>query len=75
MSIERMAEKGRRKLDAKSTIMASNYEAAKARMVENYSVWFGPNITERYASGVRAAEYNAPNAEKWAKNWAEKMRQ
>lgn len=75
-SIAEMAAKGQRKLAAKAGIMASNYNAAKTRMKANYAALpFGPNTKAAYAAGVDAGQYRAPDAAKWARNWAAKVSQ
>ena len=69
-TLAEMVSKGRRKLEAKVPIMASNYEAAKPQMIANYrALPFGPNTTRAYETGVNAAVYTAPDVNKWARNW------
>ena len=54
--------------------MASSYNAAKSRMQSNYAAQpFGATRKSNYNSGVSAAQYRAPDANKWAANWKAKM--
>lgn len=72
--IAEMASKGQAKLARKATEMANSYNAAKGRMVTGYrEAGFGPTRTANYQSGVQAAQYNAPDPNKWARNWSAKM--
>jgi len=73
-SLEEMVSKGQAKLAAKSSIMASNYNASKSRMVNNYNnLPFGPNTKAAYAAGVSAGVYRSPDAAKWAANYRAKV--
>ena len=75
-SIEEMAAKGRDKLSRKQGTMASSWSAAKGRMTAGYSgAGFGPTRTAAYTAGINAATYRAPDPNKWATNWAAKMRE
>ena len=74
MPIADMAAKGQAKLARKATTMAASYAAAKGRMVAGYQgAGFGPTRTQAYQAGVQAAQYRAPDANKWARNWSAKM--
>jgi ribose 5-phosphate isomerase RpiB len=74
MAIADAAAKGQAKLARKATQMAASYNAAKGRMVTGYQgAGFGPTRTANYQSGVQAANYHAPDANKWARNWSAKM--
>lgn len=69
-SISEMAAKGARKLTAKASVMASNYNASKGRMKANYAALpFGPNTKAAYNAGIDAARYRTPDVAKWQKNW------
>lgn len=71
-----MAAKGQAKLTRKAATMASSYNAAKDRAATNFAaVGFGPTRTAAYRAGVEAAQYRAPDAAKWARNWLAKMRE
>lgn len=73
-SISEMAAKGQGKLSRKAAVMAASYNAAKGRMVQGFQgVGFGPTRTSAYRAGVDAAQYRAPDPNKWARNWAAKM--
>ena len=69
-TLEEMVSKGTAKLRAKLSTMASNWEAAKSRMISNYEAQpFGPRTKEAYRAGISAAKYRAPDVDKWATNW------
>lgn len=69
-TIPEMAAKGARKLQAKTAVMAANYEAAKSRMKGNYNAMpFGPNTKAAYAAGIDAGHYRTPDVSKWQRNW------
>lgn len=71
-----MAAKGEAKLRRKADSMANSYNAAKGRAVQNFqAVGFGPTRTANYQAGVQAAQYRAPDAGKWSRNWQAKMRE
>lgn len=73
-TISEMAEKGRRKLDQKSTRMKDNYDAAKTGMKDSYNnLPFNSRMKEAYRQGVDDAEYVAPDADKWQRNWVRKV--
>lgn len=75
-SIEEMASKGSAKLQRKSGQMATAWSAAKGRMTAGYQgAGFGPTRTAAYSAGIAAATYRAPDPNKWATNWAAKMRE
>lgn len=75
-SIEEMARKGQEKLSRKASSMATSYNASKQRAAANYAAaGFGPTRTANYSSGINAATYRAPDPNKWATNWAAKMRE
>ncbi len=75
-TIEEMASKGQAKLSRKASQMANSYNASKGRAAQNYSaVGFGPARTAAYQAGIQAAQYRAPDPNKWATNWAAKMRE
>ncbi len=76
MSLEAMAQKGAAKLSRKAAQMASSYSASKTRAASNYSaVGFGPTRTAAYTAGINAAQYVAPDPNKWSTNWLAKMRE
>ena len=57
-------------MSAKEAVMASNYEAAKARMKTNYGALpFGTNTKNAYNAGVDAGHYRLPDVNKWQRNW------
>lgn len=69
-SLSEMAAKGARKLTAKASVMASNYDAAKPRAKANYAALpFGPNTKAAYNAGIDAGRYRVPDVAKWQKNW------
>ena len=73
-SIAEMAAKGQANMARKATQMTTGYNAAKTRMVAGFqAAGFGPTRTKNYSDGISAAKYVAPDAAKWAKNWAAKM--
>ncbi|KKN22110.1 hypothetical protein LCGC14_0918580 [marine sediment metagenome] len=73
-TIAEMAAKGQKNLARKAVQMASGYAAARARMTAGFAAaGFGPTRTKNYSDGIAAATYVAPDAAKWAKNWAAKM--
>lgn len=73
-TLEEMATRGAAKLSRKSATMKANYDAAKARMKENFGKNpFGPITKAAYNAGVDAAEYRAPDTEKWKANWRAAM--
>ncbi len=74
MAIPQDAAKGVAKLQRKASQMAASYNAAKSRMVAGYqAAGFGPTRTANYQSGIQAATYVAPDAQKWSRNWSAKM--
>lgn len=76
MPIEDMAARGQAKLQRKAGQMATSWAAAKGRMTSGYSgAGFGPTRTAAYSAGIQAATYRAPDPNKWATNWAAKMRE
>lgn len=76
MPIEDMAARGQAKLQRKAGSMATSWNAAKGRMTAGYSgAGFGPTRTANYTAGINAAQYRAPDPNKWATNWAAKMRE
>lgn len=76
MALEQMAAKGASKLGRKASTMASSYNAAKSRMKSNFAaVGFGPTRQSNYNAGVDAAQYRAPDPNKWQTNWLAKMRE
>jgi len=69
-SLEEMAAKGARKFQAKSGVMASNWNNAKGRCVSNYAALpFGPGTKAAHAAGVQAGVYRTPDVAKWTANW------
>lgn len=69
-----MASKGAAKLQRKAGQMADSYNASKGRAASNYAaVGFGPRRTAAYQAGIQAAQYHAPDAGKWQRNWLAKM--
>ena len=69
-SLEEMAAKGARKMQAKSGIMASNWNASKGRCISNYATLpFGSNTKAAHAAGVNAGQYRTPDVAKWTANW------
>ena len=62
-SLEEMAEKGKAKLSSKAAQMQLAYHAANGRAVRNYQ------------ESMEKAEYQAPDPEKWARNWLARMRE
>jgi len=80
VTLEELANKGRRKLQTKLDTMKQNYASAKDIAVENYEALpFGPT---RKANYRKAWEYMVSNyqskmtpdiVEKWARNWTKKM--
>ena len=73
-TIGEMVEKGRRKLDRKSTSMESNYNSAKPDMKASYNdLPFNSNMKAAYGAGVDAAKYTPPDPDKWARNWTRKV--
>ncbi len=81
MSLDTMAAKGERKLQAKLGQMEGNYQAAIPRAQQNFSgVGFGPRTTEAYRSGVAAgaSEYGPgvrQGLSKWRANWIARVSQ
>ena len=74
ISLSEMAAKGQAKLNAKSSSMASSWNAAKGRMVSGYGATpFGPTRKSNYSAGLNAATYRSPDPSKWARNWSAKM--
>lgn len=74
-SIEQMTATGQAKLARKATSMTTSWNAAKSRMTAGFQgVGFGPTRTANYNAGIQAATHrNDPD--KWARNWAAKMRE
>lgn len=73
-SLQEMASTGASKLQNRAGIMARNYEASKAGMIENFNANpFGPTVKANYREGVQSAEYRAPDASKWQRNWLRAM--
>jgi hypothetical protein len=73
-SLQEMASEGADKLGRKEGIMQRNYEASKSQMLSNFNAMpFGPTIKQNYAEGVRSANYRAPDAGKWQRNWLAAM--
>jgi len=74
-SLEEMVSVGKAKMDRKAATMSSSYNAAKGRMKTGYGgMPFGPTRKSNYNSGVDAAAHRV-DTEKWARNWAAKMRE
>jgi len=74
ISLQEMASKGQTKLQTKQSSMAQSWNAAKGRMAAGYSATpFGPTRKSNYQAGINAAQYRAPDPNKWAQNWIAKM--
>jgi len=74
LSLQEMASKGQAKLAAKSSSMASSWNAAKGRMAAGYSATpFGPTRKANYQAGINAAQYRSPDPASWARGWIAKM--
>ena len=62
-------------MDRKAASMSASWAAAKARMKTGYGAMpFGPTRKSNYSSGVDAASHRV-DTDKWARNWAAKMRE
>ena len=71
-----MASAGQAKLSRIASQMANSCNASKGRAALNYSaVGFGPPRNAGYQTGLHAAQYRAPDPNKWATNRAAKMRE
>ncbi len=69
-SIAEMVAKGKRKLTAKTLVMADNYNEAKPRMKTSFAALpFGPRTKSAYNAGVDAGVYRTPDIDKWARNF------
>lgn len=74
MGLQAMAAKGQAKLQRKAAQMASSYAASKGRASANYAAaGFGPTRVSAYQAGIQAAQFRAPDPNKWATNWLAKM--
>lgn len=74
-SLDEMVSVGREKLTRKAANMTTSWNAAKARMKTGYgNTPFGPTRKANYGSGVDAATHRS-DPEKWATNFAAKMRE
>ncbi len=74
ISLQEMASKGAQKLQTKGASMANSWNAARGRMASGYGATpFGPTRKSNYQAGIQAAQYRAPDAQKWAQNWTAKM--
>ena len=74
-SLEEMVSVGREKLTRKAANMTTSWNASKSRMKTGYSATpFGPTRKANFSSGVDAATHRS-DAEKWATNFAAKMRE
>lgn len=74
-SLEEMVSAGKAKMDRKAATMTTSWNAAKPRMKTGYGLTpFGPTRKANYSSGVDAATHRV-DTEKWARNWAAKMRE
>jgi len=75
LSLEEMVSKGKSKLDRKADQMGRSWTAAKERMKSGYArTPFGTTRKSNYNSGIDAASFRTDN-EKWARNWAGKMKE
>lgn len=73
-TLAEMAAQGSSKLRAKAASMEASWTAARPRMSAGYDATpFGPTRKSNYKAGIGNATYRAPDAEKWARNWAGKM--
>lgn len=80
-SITDMAEKGKRKYQAKVDQMEKNYSDMKSEAISRFSdVGFGSNMVNAYREGMN--NYAVQNyrdsvdrntADKWARNWQAKV--
>jgi len=69
-TLEEMATKGRRKLEAKAGVMKEKYDGAKARMKASYAeLPFGPLTKRAYNAGVDGGEYRAPDPARWERGF------
>jgi DnaJ-class molecular chaperone len=71
-----MSEKGERKIRERVLQYAESYQDAKFRAGMHYR-WFGfgPEAVKKYKDGLRDAELNNLDPDKWATNWRRAMRQ
>lgn len=73
-TLQEMAAEGARKLQQRAGTMATAYNAAKPRMVQNFNATpFGPTMKRKYADGIQGATYHAPDVGKWQTNWIAKV--
>lgn len=71
LTIPGMVAKGKAKLVAKQTSMATNYNQSRERAKGNYGrLPFGPQTKAAYNRGLDTGVYRAPDPEKWATNFA-----
>lgn len=69
-TLAEMVAKGRRKLEAKTPVMRSNWESARPKMRASYeSLPFGPRTKASYIAGIDAGVYRTPDVDKWGRNW------
>jgi len=74
-SLDEMVSVGREKLTRKAANMTTSWNAAKTRMKTGYgNTPFGPTRKSNFNSGVDAATHRS-DPEKWATNFAAKMRE
>ena len=74
-SLEEMVSGGKAKMDRKAATMRASWDAARSRMKTGYGLTpFGPTRKANYGSGVDAATFRV-DTDKWARNWAAKMRE
>lgn len=70
-----MVAAGQAKLTRKAASMSASWGAAKSRMKTGYGLTpFGPTRKANYSAGVDAATHRV-DVDKWARNWAAKMRE
>ena len=74
ITIAEMVDKGLKKMRRKIPTMKANYDAAKGRAKDNYGdLPFNSRIKSAYNAGIDAATYRAPDPDKWADNWRDKV--
>ena len=74
-TLEQMVAVGKAKLTDKEAAMKASWEAARARMKVGYGKTpFGPTRKSNYNTRIDTAVFRL-DTEKWATNWAAKMKE
>lgn len=72
-TIDEMAAKGRRKLEAKARIISERWEAAKPDMIAGYRATpFGPSVKAAYEAAISVAKHRL-DIPKWERRWKLKV--